>query len=204
MKQYIKHGARILYNYSMTLIVFLMFIYPFMAITGDKFGSLLPFYCLAMFAFVAFLTYSDMKDLAIKEKKPQYELEPMPWKGLIMGLIGMLPVVLVVTVLSLIHLETEFAERIKHVAINGLLGPMYFVIRLSNESIIGYIAAILLLPAISGLGYLMGYHGIYIMKKVFRRKEQVQVKTFTKSPWNPTINENKAPKKKKKKTAGGQ
>lgn len=203
MKQYIKSGARILYNYSMTLIFFVMFMYPFMSVTGDKFNAWLPAYCLIGFAFIAFLTYTDMKELAVKEKKPQYELDPRPWKGLVMGLLGFIPVALVVSVLSLLRFETEFAERLKHLAINGILGPVYFVVRLFNESIIGYIAAILLIPAVAAIGYLMGFYGIDIMKKI-RKKKPIQEKAFTKSPWNPSVNESKPKKKKKKKTTGGQ
>ncbi len=202
MKHYIKCGAKILYNYSMTLLVFFIFIYPFMAVTGDKFNNWLPVYCFAAFTFVALLTYSDMKELAVKEKKPQYELEPRPWKGLVIGLMAMLPVALAVSVLALLHFEASYAERIKHLAINGLLGPAYFIIRLFNESIVGYIVAILLIPAVAAIGYLMGYFGINIIKKI-RKKEQVKEKPFTKSPWNPSVNEYKTTKKKKKKTSGG-
>jgi hypothetical protein len=203
MKNYIKCGSRILFNYVVTLVFFLLFIYPFMSITGDKFNNWIPAYCLLWFVFIAFLTYTDMNELAKKEKKPQYELDPRPWKGLVMGLIGFFPVALTVTVLSLVHFDTEFAERLKHLVINGLLGPVYFVARIGKESVIGYIAAILLIPAIAALGYLMGYFGIDIFKR-FRKKEQVQEKPFKKSPWNPSVNEGKTVKKKKKKTTGGQ
>ncbi len=203
MKQYIKSGAKILYNYTMTLIIFVVFLYPFMTISGKYFSNLLPVYSFVLFVFIGFLTYTDMKELAVMEKKPQYELDPKPWKGFVMGLIAIVPLVIIESVLASLHFGTDTAERIRHLAINGFLGPMYFIIRLFNESIVGYIAAILLLPAIAGLGYLLGYHGINIMKKI-KKKEQVQPKAFTKSPWNPSLNENTPKKKKKKKTSGGQ
>ena len=203
MKQYIKSGAKILYNYTMTLILFAVFLYPFMTLSGKYFNSLLPVYSIALFIFIAFLTYTDMKELAIMEKKPQYELDPKPWKGLVMGLIAIVPLAVVEMVLASLRFGNDTAERIRHLIINGFVGPMYFIVRLFNESIVGYIAAILLLPAVAGLGYLLGYHGINIMKKL-RKKEQVQTKAFTKSPWNPTLNENKPKKKKKKKASGGQ
>ncbi len=202
MKEYIKNGARILFNYSVTLVFFFIFLYPFMSISGDKFNSWLPAYCILGFLFISYLTYTDMKELAKKEKKPQYELDPRPWKGLVIGLIGFLPVMLAVLVLSLLSFDSEFAERVRHLAINGLLGPVYFAARFTKESLIGYIIAVLLIPAVAAGGYLMGYFGIDIMKKL-KKKEPVQERPFTKSPWNPSVKQEKTVKKKKKKTTGG-
>ena len=202
MKHYIKYGAKILSNYSVTVLFFLIFMYPFMSIAGDYFDTLLPYYCFLFFVFIAFLTYAEMKELAIKELKPEYELDPKPWKGIVIGLIAITPVVIVVSILTSMNLENEVYERIKHLAINGILGPMYFFIRWFRESVIGYIMALLLLPAISTLGYLAGYYGIDIIGKFIKKKEP-QAKVFAKSPWNPTLHES-VKKKKRKKTSGGQ
>lgn len=202
MKQYMKTGGKILYDYAMSLIIFVVFLYPFIGLAGENLYTWLPLYCIIIFIFTFILIYSDMKALAIKEKKPQYELNPYPLKGLVYGLVGIIPVVIVAVVLSLLRFDNVTMDRLRHLAINTLLGPMYFIIGWMKESLIGYAAAILVIPILAMLGYLAGYFGIHIMKIVFKKKNVVQEKGFTKSPWNPTAGQ-KNTKKKKKKSASG-
>ncbi len=197
MKQYIKTGGKILYDYAMSLIIFVVFLYPFIGLTGENLYTWLPLYCIIVFIFTFILIYADMKALAIKEKKPQYELNPYPLKGLVYGLLAIIPVILIIGMLSLIRFDSSIADRISHLAINTLLGPMYFIIGWMKESILGYAAAILVIPILAMLGYLAGYYGIHIMKTVFKKKTVVQEKEFTKSPWNPTAGRKKPVKKKK-------
>lgn len=206
MKIYIIKGARILYDYAMALLVFVIFLYPFMGITKDAVNKWLPLYSALLFLFAFFLIYTEMKELAKKEKKPQYEYTHYPLKGLVYGLISIIPITLVTAVFTFIHFDDTAVERIKHVGVNTFLGPLYFIIRWQKEAVWSYFAAILTIPVISALGYLAGHYGIDITKKVFGKKEEpVQQKPFTKSPWNPTLNENNTKKKSKKsKKAGGQ
>lgn len=198
MKQYIKTGGKILYDYAMSLIIFVVFLYPFIGLAKENLYTWLPLYCIIVFIFTFFLIYSDMKALAIKEKKPQYELNPYPLKGLVYGLFAIIPVILVTGVLSLLRFDNSAADRIRHLAINTLLGPLYFIIGWMKESFFGYAAAILVIPILAMLGYLAGYFDIHIMKIIFKKKNVVQEKGFTKSPWNPTAGRKKSVKKKKK------
>jgi H+/Cl- antiporter ClcA len=87
----------------------------------------------------------------------------------------------------------------RHLFVNTLLGPLYFLFGAMNESVVGYILSLLMLPFIAMLGYLAGFYGISIIGKVFWKKEAEQERTFTKSPWNPTNNAKKGSVKKKKK-----
>lgn len=198
MKQYIKTGGKILYDYAMSLIIFIIFLYPFIGLVKDNIYTWLPLYCIIVFLFTSIIIYTDMKALAIKEKKPQYELNPYPLKGLIYGLFAIIPVVLVTGVLSLLHFDDSTMDRLRHLVINTLLGPMYFIVGWMKESFLGYAAAILVIPVLAMLGYLAGYFGIHIIKTVFKKKEVVQDKGFTKSPWNPTSGQKNPVKKKKK------
>lgn len=203
MKQFIKGGAKLLYNYAMAVIVFLVFLYPFMGITNERFYTWLPLYCILIFMFMFLLMYGDAKEMAVKEKRPQNQMNPYPFKGLLYGLFTIIPIALVTGTAALIPLADPAADRIRHVAINAILGPVYFLAKWLDESLPGYAAAILLIPLTAMLGYLAGYFGINIMKKIFRKKEAVQEKGFTKSPWNPTAGEKAVKKKKKGKTASG-
>lgn len=199
MKNYVKNGWKVLFNYIITLVIFVIFIYVFMSITQDQFNKWLPLYCIFTFIIFFFLLYTDMQGLAAKEKRPQYDLHPYPLKGLVYGALGAAPIAVITAVASLISLQDDIAQHIKHVIINTLLGPMYFLIRWLDESPAGYIAAVLLIPVIAMLGYLAGYYGFNIMDKIKKKKPE-PVKKFTKSPWNPTNTNAKGTGKKKKKT----
>ncbi len=197
MKEYIKQGARILGNYCISLVIFAIFIYPFMSITGENFNKWLPLYCVIIFLFATLIIFSDMKTIAIKEKRPQYDLNPYPLKGLVYGLISIIPLAVITAASALFHFQDGIIDHLKHVAVNVLLGPMYFLIRLLKESPLGYAAALLLIPLIAMLGYLAGHYGVNITEKI-RKKKPVQEKGFTKSPWNPTNKTSGTGKKKKK------
>ena len=200
MKMYIKNGMKVLVNYSASLVLFLIFLYPFIGLAKDNIYNWLPWYSALFFILAYLLIYTDMKYLAIKEKKPQYELKPYPFKGAVYGIIGVIPISVLVLVGSLLHFDNSAVDRIRHILVNVILGPLYFVYGMLHESVIGYIVSILLLALTAALGYLAGFYGINILGMVFKRKGTVQERTFTKSPWNPTNNAKKAGGKKKKKT----
>ena len=173
MKEYIKNGSKVLFDYVTSLILFVVFLYVFMSLAKDNFGVLLPYYSLLLFLFA------------------------YPLKGLVYGLLGIVPIALPVAVAALIHLGDDISEHIKELAINTFLGPVFFMAKWFDESVLGYIAAILLIPLISTLGYLAGYYGIEIMGKL-KKKKALPEKGFAKSPWNPSNIPDKASAKKKK------
>ncbi len=200
MKRYIMKGLRILYIYAMVVLIFVVFLYPVIGLTKDNFNNWLPVYSFICFLFLFFFQYIELKELALKEKKPAYELDPYPLKGLVYGRVGVVPIIVITAVFTIITFDNPVTERFKHLGVNTFLGPLYFFIRLFEEAIPSYFGAILFIPVMTALGYLAGYYGINlnIREKIFGKKP-VQEKGFTKSPWNPTLNENKPKKKKKKK-----
>ncbi|MGE5613858.1 MAG: hypothetical protein ACM3XR_05580 [Bacillota bacterium] len=199
MKQYIKCGVKILYSYIISLIVFVIFLYPFMGLTGEKLYVWLPLYSFLMFLLASFIIYVEMKDQGIKEKKPQNNMNPYPLKGAVYGLIGIVPLLLVFAVALAIPVADQTMNNIRHIAVNAFLGPLYFFFKLFNESLLGYVASIMLLPVISTLGYLTGYFGFNLKSSIFKKKEITKEPEFKKSPWNPTLNQGKKSGAKKKK-----
>lgn len=198
MKDFIKSSAKVLVDYLISLLIFVVFIYVFISIAGDKhYNTYLPFYCMFIFIMAVFIVYSDMKRLAEKEKKPQYDLHPYPAKGFIYGLVGFSPIILLEIVSVILVLENSFAERIKHLLINTLMGSTYFIIRFAGEAVWGYVLASLAIPVIAFLGYLAGHYGFEIKGKKKQRIAEERA-TFTKSPWNPTNKANKSNNGKKK------
>ena len=198
---YIKNGLKVLFGYCISLLVFGIFIYVFLSLAKDNTNVLLPFYSLLFFLMAFAIVYTDMKKLAEKEKKPQYDLHPYPLKGLIYGLIGFAPVMLLEIISVFIVFGDQVADRVKHLAVNTLMGPLYFIIRAVGEHPIGYILASLAVPLIALLGYLAGYYGFNISKHLKKEDPgKTSQPTFKKSPWNPTNKATPAPVKKKKKS----
>ena len=95
MKDYIKNGFRVFVDYLISLVIFGVVLYTFLAITKDNYSKWIPVYSFLNFLLLYFMVYSDLKKLAIKEKRPQYNLKPYPLKGLILGFIGFLPLIII-------------------------------------------------------------------------------------------------------------
>lgn len=198
---YIKNGLKVLFGYCISLLVFGIFIYVFLSLAKESANMLLPFYSLLFFLMVFAILYTDMKKLAEKERKPQYDLHPYPVKGLIYGLIGFSPIALLEIISVFLVFGDQVADRIKHLAINTLMGPLYFIIRAASEEPIGYVLASLVVPLIALLGYLAGYYGFNITKYLKKEnQDKASQPMFKKSPWNPTNKASTAPVKKKKKS----
>ena len=198
---YVKNGLKVLFGYCISLLVFGIFIYVFLSLAKDNTNMLLPFYSLLFFLLAFPIIYTDMKKLAEKEKKPQYDLRPYPLKGLIYGLIGFSPIIFLEIVSAFIVFGDQVADRVKHLTVNTLMGPLYFIIRAASEQPIGYILASLAVPLIALLGYLAGYYDFSITKSLKKEKQSKDSQqVFKKSPWNPTNKASSTPVKKKKKS----
>ena len=199
-KNYIKGGLKAIGNYGATLIIYVILFYAFMAITGESFDTWLPLYSCVMFVIMAVLLYTDMWHLAAKEKRPQYELSPYPLKGLVLGLLGVLPLVIIVVLGYSIVLSDEVLNALKLFVVERvILGPVYFIIALFNKTIIGYIVALLSIPLLAMLGYIFGYYGIQLGAKIKIKNEVSYEKKQELSPWNPAKKVMDEGKKKKKK-----
>jgi len=174
MMNYIKGGLKVLTGYCITLLIFGVFLSIFLSMAGDNSFKWLPVYSFVIFILMSFMMYSDMHTLAVKEKRPQYNLKPYPFKGFILGLIGFSPFILLELVYPLIRLEGELPNRIKHLALNTLLGPLYGFIKLGGSTPVAYAIAALIVPILAMLGYMSGFYGFELSKHF---KKQNNVKT---------------------------
>lgn len=203
MKEYIKGGLKVLSNYTIALIFFVIFLYTFIVITGDNFVNWLHYYSFVIFLLLFAIIYSDFSRLGKKEKRPQYGIKAYPVKGLVYGLIGFSPIILIEAIYPFIKFDDEILIRIKEIILDVILGPVYFVLRTGNKSVISYICASLIVPVIAMLSYMAGYYGFKLRDYIKPKKVETQPETtFKKSPWNPTLNEpaKKGKGKKKKKS----
>lgn len=192
---YIKSALKVLVDYLVSLLLFGIFLYPFMAMTGDNYSNWLPVYSFLMFLVLAALLYSDIRKKAEIEKKPQNDMNPYPLKGLIYGLLGFAPVILIELVLFLVRLPEATLERAKVLLIKTIIGPTYWIARLFGLSAAGYALAFLIVPVIAALAYAAGFYGFRILRK---KSVTGNKAVFKKSPWNPTVKNEDTGKKTRK------
>jgi hypothetical protein len=167
LKNYLKGSLKVLINYSISLLLFALFF-----ITLYKY---LFVYSIVIFVLMFAISYSDMGRLAIKEKRPQYGIPNYPLKGLVYGIAGFLPVILLVIIIPLIplHVAGLDAERLKHVAVNTVLSPLYWLLKLGGESRAAYISSCFVVPVISMLGYFAGHQEFELRKFFGMNKKKV-------------------------------
>jgi hypothetical protein len=165
VKNYIKGAWMCFKNYIVLEILFSLFFLPVINFGKDNLLTWIIIYSSIFYILQALLLYSDLHRLGIKEKKPQYDLNPYPLKGFVYGLLSIVPYGVLGLLGAFLTFQDPVAERAKHLVINTLLGPVYWMISLGHESALSYIIAVLTLAVICGLSYLGGNLGFYFNKK---------------------------------------
>ena len=199
MKYFLRNALRTSLDYLIVLVIFLVFLYTFIAITGEHFTKWLPFYSAINFLILFFILYGDYRQLAIREKRPQYEIKTYPLKGVPLGLVGCVPIVALFIILSVIKTDDELLARLMEIAIDGVLGPLYFIANAIGNSPYAYAVAILMVPVIVTLGYLAGYYDFSLRNALSGKKEvNSKDKAFKPSPGIPPLNNRKEEKSKQK------
>jgi len=173
MKNLLKNSLKVLSDYAISLVIFGVFIVTFIEHRVIYSG--------VIFVIMCSIIYADMKQLAIKEKRPQYDLKPHTLKGLIFGLIGFSPFIILTLVYPHISFESELYNNLKRLIYNGLLGPVYFIAKLGGGSFAAYLTATLVVPVIAMLSYMAGYYG-FNFPSLRKPKGKDGGKTDKKSP----------------------
>lgn len=200
MKYFLRNALRTSLDYLIVLVIFLVFLYTFIAITGEHFTKWLPFYSAINFLILFFILYGDYRQLAIREKRPQYDIKTYPLKGVPLGLVGCVPIVALFIILSVIKTDDELLARLMEIAIDGVLGPLYFIANAIGNSPYAYAVAILMVPVIVTLGYLAGYYDFSLRNALSGKKEvNSKDKAFKPSPWNPSVEQQEKKKNQKQK-----
>ncbi|MCX7842235.1 MAG: hypothetical protein N2489_04075 [Clostridia bacterium] len=158
MRNELKSSLKVFTGYLVSLILFVLFIPSILSFGKDNLGPWIFGYSLVIFILMCNIIFADMKKLGDKERRPEYNLKPYPLKGLVVGFMGFLPFILLQIAYPFIkfNLGPIDIERLKHVALNTLMGPLYWFIKLGNESAWAYAAAASIVPLIAMAGYMAG------------------------------------------------
>lgn len=164
MDNYFKGALKVFVGYCTVLLIFVIFLITVLSLAKDNLGPWLSIYSFVNFLLLFLIIYSDMKKLAIKEKRPQYNLDPYPFKGFVYGAIGFLPFIAIQMIYPFLNFNDALFDRIKYLALNTLLGPLFVFIKLGGKTALSHIAASSLVPIVSMLGYMAGFYGFELRR----------------------------------------
>jgi hypothetical protein len=167
MDNYFKSSLKVLIDYFTAVLIFMLFTVPL-------------YYHLQILSAIIFLLmfsiiYVDLNKLAAKEKRPIYNYNAKPYRGLILGIIGFSPLLIIILVCPIISINTSLlnVDVFKHSMLNALMSPLFVFIKIGKESMAAYLIAWTTVPLTAMLGYLSGYYGFEIRayyKKIFKIK----------------------------------
>jgi hypothetical protein len=169
----IKRSLKVLSSYSMTLILLIVFIMPILGLAKDNTPTVMVYISFLLFLLLFLSLYTEMRDIAIKEKRPQYEINPPPFKGFVYGIMGAIPLVLIQTVAVLIVVPEDIKTLIRKLY-QGINGPLYWFSKLIGNAPVHYIVSYILVVVIAGIGYFAGHNNFYIVAFI---KQKLGIKT---------------------------
>jgi hypothetical protein len=145
MKNYVSGSLKVLVDYSVMLLLFIVFL-----LVGINH---LIIYTSVILLLGLFILYSDFNALALKERKPGNNIINYPLKGLVLGFFGFLPIIVIVLVLNFMDLGNVTGNQIKGAILKIVTGPI-FGFSTSN------LFLLLIVPIVVAASYMTGYFGI--------------------------------------------
>jgi hypothetical protein len=153
----IKRGFKLTTSYLVILILLLVFVLPILYFARDSISLVMFVFSFLLFLILARSFYLEMVSIAAKEKNPQFNINPSPYKGLLYGIIGIIPLIIIQSIIISIRVPEDFTILHRRIY-QGFSGPLYWFANLmGNEPVLYILSFILLIPA-AGLGYYAGYH----------------------------------------------
>lgn len=165
----IKRGLKITVDYFIALIIFGVFSSVVLTLFKNSLETGILVFSVIIFLFMTVMMYTDMRDTAFREKRPQYNINPPPYKGFMYGIIGALPILLVQLVYYLVSVPEELLV-FKRRVLQAFTAPLYWIARMITHDEWAYHAVLVIIPVIAGLGYLAGFYDFYIVKRIKKLK----------------------------------
>ncbi|NLU52490.1 MAG: hypothetical protein GXX10_06470 [Clostridiaceae bacterium] len=162
----IKRGLKVTVNYFIALLIFGVFLMPLLSFVKDNANTFVFCYSLVMFLVMFYLIYVEMRVMAFKEKRPQYNINPSPFKGLLYGFIGIIPLIVIELVLIFVSFPEDLLTLKKRLY-QGFAGPLYWFSSLIGNEPVHYVISFVLLVVIAFLGYYAGHKDFLLVTFVY-------------------------------------
>lgn len=170
----IKRALKITLDYVITLILFMVFFVPVISLAKDNLAGYMPYLSFVLFLVLFFTGYIDMRMMAFKEKRPQYNINPSPFKGFYYGGIAIIPIAVIQIMLMLMNVPEGFSV-LKRRLLQGFSGPLYWFAKLLGDNHFYYVVSLVLVVIIAGIGYYAG-HKEFLFTEFVKRKLGIKKK----------------------------
>ncbi len=164
----IKRGLKVTGNYLINILLFTILALMLIEVAQDSTAAVMPYFSFAMFWILFLFVYGDMRITAQKEKRPFYNINPSPFKGILYGVIGITPVAVLQVVLILVKAPEGF-EVMKLRVLQAFTGPLYWIAKLLGGTPIMYIPSLAAVVLMAFLGYYAGHHD-FLLSEWVRKK----------------------------------
>jgi NhaP-type Na+/H+ or K+/H+ antiporter len=161
----IKRSLKVTWDYFAALMLFAVFSSIALSIIKDDMEKGIFIFSILIFLIMFLMIYTSMSDIAFREKRPQYNINPSPYKGFIYGIIGTIPLFIIQLLYYVISVP-EDRLTLKRRILQAFTGPLYWLAQTISNEVWAYHLVLLVIPVISGLGYLAGYREFYILRKL--------------------------------------
>lgn len=170
----IKRSLKITADYITAFILFCVLTACVYGLARSDTPSLIPLVSFTAFLILFFAVYVDMRDCGFKENRPQYNLHPSAFKGLLYGTVGILPILIVQVAILAINVPEDFTVFRRRI-FQLVSGPLYWLAKILGNAFWHYCAALVSIIIMAFLGYLAGHKKFYLttwLKKTLGTKRE--------------------------------
>jgi len=157
----LKRSLRVTADYITAFILFCVLSASVFSLARGETTVFIPWISFATFLILFYLVYVDMRNIGFKENRPQYNLNPSRFKGLLYGAIGVLPI-LIVQLAVLVANVPEGYDGLKRRIFQLVSGPLYWIAKILGNEAWHYCATLVSIVLMALLGYLAGHSKFYL------------------------------------------
>jgi len=174
MKIFIKRSLKTTISYGAGVFLFTFFLIAPISMENNR-NTWIAVYSFVFFVFTCIFLYKQMWKAGEVEKRENGDIRPLWFKGLLYGLIGFAPFLLLEILYFLIYpgMDASLGANIFHAVFRCGFGPLYFIIRLLGYTWYSYLISSVIMPVVAFAGFWAGTGGMGIKGFInARRKEE--------------------------------
>jgi len=157
----LKRSLRVTADYITAFILFCVLSASVFSLARGETPAFIPWISFATFLILFYLVYVDMRNIGFKENRPQYNLNPSRFKGLLYGAIGVLPVLIIQLAVLAVNVPEGY-EGLKRRIFQLVSGPLYWIAKILGNEAWHYCATLVSVMLMALLGYLAGHCKFYL------------------------------------------